>query len=51
MVIFDEMNSTLTEPFLESKIREALKQMAPLKAPGLNEMPPLFYQHFWGGGR
>ena len=48
MVIFDEMNSTLTEPFLESKIREALKQMAPLKALGPNGMPPLFYQHFWG---
>ena len=22
--------------------------MAPLKAPGPNKMPPLFYQHFWG---
>ena len=48
MVIFDEMNSTLIEPFLEYEIREVLKQMTPLKAPRPNEMPPLFYQHFWG---
>ncbi|XP_075674998.1 uncharacterized protein LOC142644227 [Castanea sativa] len=48
MVITDEMNIALTESFLQSEIREALKQMAPLKALGLDGMPPLFYQHFWG---
>ena len=25
----------------------ALKQMYPLKAPGLDDMPPIFFQHFW----
>ena len=29
-------------------MEEALHLMAPLKDPGLDEMPPLFYQHFWG---
>lgn len=33
---------------LESEIREALKQMSPLKVPRPDGMPPFFYQHFWG---
>lgn len=32
--------------FHEWVVLDALKQMAPLKAPSLNGMPPLFYQHF-----
>ena len=40
------MNLALTGVLLESKVSLALKQMATLKASGLNEMPPLFYQHF-----
>ena len=48
IVITNDMNATLTRTFLESKIVTALKQMAPLKAPSPDKMPPLFYRHFWG---
>ena len=47
-LITDEMNSYLSREFMECEVSAALKQMAPLKAPGLDGMPPLFYQHFWG---
>jgi len=42
------MNSYVSLEFMECEVSVALKQMAPLKAPGLDEMPPLFYQYFWG---
>ena len=41
------MNEWLVRPFVESEVNVALKQMYPLKAPGPNGMPPLFFQHFW----
>ena len=47
-VITKEMNSFLSREFEESEVATALQQMAPLKAPGPDGMPPLFYQHFWG---
>ena len=42
------MNNLLCAEFLESEVGATLYQMSPLKAPGLDGMPPLFYQHFWG---
>lgn len=45
-VITDDTNLHLTGDFLESKVANALQQMAPLKAPRLDGMPSLFYQHF-----
>ena len=41
------MNHVLTSRFEEWEVLKALKQMAPMKAPGLDGMPPLFFQHFW----
>jgi hypothetical protein len=42
-----EMNSQLIHPYTESEVSVALKQMAPLKAPGPDGMPPAFYQSYW----
>ena len=41
------MNQWLTRDFTKSEVRFALKQMYPLKAPGPDGMPPLFFQKFW----
>ena len=37
------MNQMLLKPFMTEEVRLALKQMYPLKAPGPNGMPPLFF--------
>ena len=47
-VITDKMNALLSRQFDAHEVEVALQQMAPLKAPGPDGMPPLFYQHFWG---
>ena len=41
------MNADLGGIFHEWEILDAIKKMAPLKAPGPDGMPPLFYQNFW----
>ena len=41
------MNASLCCDFEAWEVESALKQMAPLKAPGPDGMPPLFYQNFW----
>ena len=46
-VVIEEMNGILTSEFQTWEIDNALKQMAHLKAPGPDGMPPLFYQNFW----
>ena len=46
-MIDEEMNESLCCEFKASEVANALQQMAPLKAPGPDSMPPLFDQHFW----
>ena len=41
------MNTQLNADFMKWEIRLALSQMAPLKAPSPDGMPPLFYQNYW----
>ena len=45
--VTDEMNLRLTSPFSEHEIDTAMKQMAALKAPEPDGMPPVFYQSYW----
>ena len=42
-----QMNSMLIRDFSVVEVKKAIDQMYPLKSPGPNSMPPLFYQHFW----
>ena len=42
-----EMNTMLIDEFKEFEVSRALKQMYPLKSPGPDGAPPLFFQHFW----
>ena len=42
-----EMNSTLLRPFTSVEVKDALNQMAPLKALVSNGFSPIFYQSYW----
>ena len=46
-VVTGEMNEILIGEFQAWEVEAALNQMAPLKAPGPDGMPPLFFQNFW----
>ena len=46
-VVSTDMNQELTREFMAEEVEIALKQMAPLKSPGPDGMPPLFYQNYW----
>ena len=41
------MNERLAMEFTIEEVEVALKQMAPLKSPGPDGMPLLFYQNYW----
>jgi hypothetical protein len=45
--VTNEMNQALVSHFIEDEVILAMKQMAPLKAPGPDGMPPVFYQSYW----
>ncbi|KAA3472112.1 reverse transcriptase [Gossypium australe] len=42
-----DMNGELLKPFLEDEIWQAVKSMAPIKAPGIDGFPALFFQKYW----
>ena len=46
-VVTIEMSNDLLAEFKADEVQTALKQMAPLKSPGSDGMPPIFYQHYW----
>lgn len=46
-VVTDDMTAELQKPYSKEEVDVAIKQMAPSKAPGLDGMPPLFFQAFW----
>ena len=46
-VVTNKMNEKLVADFTIEEVEVALKQMAHLKAPGLDGMPLLFYQRYW----
>ena len=45
--VTDEMNDLIIADFTSKEIETTLKQMVPLKSPGPDGMPPLFYQSYW----
>ena len=46
-VVTVEMRVKLDKPYTSEEVGEAIREMAPLKAPGLDGMPPLFFQTYW----
>ena len=46
-IVTDNMRAELDRPFTSEEVGEAIKGMAPLKAPGPNGIPPLFFQTYW----
>ena len=46
-VVIETMRANLERPFSSEEVGVAIKEMAPLKAPGPDGMPPLFYQIYW----
>ena len=46
IVVTNEMRAKLGKPYTSEEVGEAIRQMVPLKTPGLDGMPPLFYQTY-----
>ena len=41
------MTAKLTKPYTREEVNMAIKNMAPITAPGPNGTPHIFYQTFW----
>ena len=46
-VVSDEMRAALANPYISEEFGVAIRDMARLKAPGPDGMPPLFFQTYW----
>ena len=46
-VVSDEMRAALANPYISEEFGVAIREMARLKAPGPDGMPPLFFQTYW----
>jgi hypothetical protein len=46
-VITDEMNYDLSKPYTVEEISDAIFQIGPIKAPGLDGYPACFFQRNW----
>ena len=46
-IITAEMNDQLSTQFLAWEVQKAINQTAPLKAPSLDGMPPIFFRNYW----
>ena len=46
-IVSDEIRVTLANPFTSEKVGVAIREMAPLKAPGPDGMPPQFFQTYF----
>ncbi|XP_057787364.1 uncharacterized protein LOC131004671 [Salvia miltiorrhiza] len=46
-MVTDDMNEVLTTTYTHEEVVQALKQMPPLKAPGPDGMPVIFYSSCW----
>ena len=44
--VIEDMNIHLLRPFIKEEVETTIKEMKPITAPGLDGMPPLFYQSF-----
>ncbi|KAL0355119.1 UNVERIFIED_CONTAM: hypothetical protein Sradi_3958800 [Sesamum radiatum] len=43
----EKMNNDMLQPYTEEEVQKAVFQMAPLKSPGPDGIPPIFYQFYW----
>ena len=46
-MVHEEMRANLARPYTSKEVAAIIKEMAPLKAPGLDGMPPLFFKTYW----
>ncbi|XP_075665954.1 uncharacterized protein LOC142635731 [Castanea sativa] len=46
-IIMEGMNTSLNSEYTAAEVAQALHQMAPLTAPSLDSMSPIFYKSFW----